>query len=1360
MRIKSKIGKISAILIATSMVIPSGITYSADNSGLTEVADINGSIDYSGGDVEFTLNGSNLVEKDIKAYVILKKDEFKENQKRITDIEKSLKFKNETKNETSKKKLTLHFPKNEYNKSQEYIIRFSVDGKETQIYRDFQKTVKIRKNPNGVAKKEEDNILPEDNKITSFEAKENSKKGSYNFLIKGKKLDIKDVKVSILSELEINKMKTHIKDENLTKQVKLEKDGENIKFTCDFPTDTDKEYKVALTYKNERLLDKDITIRVKKGDSTGKNPNPVLEETALKSVTNKKEGLKYTFNLKGTNLDENKIKVKKVLLNRVNQQNLVDKIKFKKINDTELEATLVFDKVEEEKDYKVVFGTDQSNKKSVDCKITSTDKLENSDEVPSVTPPVLNKGEIENLNFENIVKQENNYQASFKILGNNLTMHNIKVKVMEENVRRADIEKTLTNLAINKIALPTLTFTKNDKGKTFKVYFNADGTDNFNEKNSVLVKVVDKSNLDPDPTVDPSEVNPSAREMKIESIKALTPNLAKSGGEAKISVKGENLDSKKLQAEIYKISDGKEIKQAKKIEFFGTKEVQTATINFEKVQKEEKYIIKLQDKKCQITVGGRESLETVAVVPEYCHINNAKDEIIVKLYAPIEKVVTDKEFKDGITLDGKKLGENTKVIVNDDKIIIKSTEKFDIKEGSKLLFEERLFKGVADNKENKSFHSLIKGAVAYGKQLDFIEGQVLNNKGGKVKLKFSGENLKEKVKVKVLKSDKQRTKVLSTEDKNVTVTKISDSEQEISFILPENKTEKPESYTVLVSVDGGLKYMSDYGANVLKSEKEKTTVATVLADKELNNKPTLSFMSITSYGTQGGGTTIPDITHTVTPVGQGSKKTWISLYGANLKESLTKIKVVDQNGVEWYPLENEGTTDSMDNFLLVMKNNHGGFGIFGEGTSQKIELICPRNIRVPNSDSPSPTYKILVAVDGIHYNEEITATVTVADDGDPIKESLSKDKIKEVSVSYETETGEQVIEPKKVKGYIWSKLRTFNVRAINKEGYKLKGLKVNDSDELKPLSYLNETEVYDSADKTMVEKVKFIYEKETPVINKELKEVKEKALTELEKLDSLTSEEKDSFKLEINKATEKSKISETLNQAKVKNTANKELKEAKEKAVKEVTELKNLTEAEKTRAVVEINKANNKAEVNIALDKTKELDKKYGAENPNVNPTPTPDVNPSPDVTPAPEIKSGWQNDEVGYKYQKENGSFAKDEWEPVNGTWYHFDENGYMQTGWLNLDGTWYYLNDDGSMAKDTWIGTYYVDESGSWLIEGWQNNGYGWWYQRANGTYPHNEWEIINGIWYYFDANGYMLADTTTPDGYYVDENGAWVG
>ncbi|KXB57293.1 GA module, partial [Gemelliphila asaccharolytica] len=219
----------------------------------------------------------------------------------------------------------------------------------------------------------------------------------------------------------------------------------------------------------------------------------------------------------------------------------------------------------------------------------------------------------------------------------------------------------------------------------------------------------------------------------------------------------------------------------------------------------------------------------------------------------------------------------------------------------------------------------------------------------------------------------------------------------------------------------------------------------------------------------------------------------------------------------------------------------------------------------------------------------------------------------------------------------------------------------------------------------------------------------------------------------------------------------KKLAAAKDKAVKTVKELKKLTEAEKTKAIAEINKANTEAEVNEALEKAKELDKKHGAENPSV--TPTPDVTPSPDVTPTPETKAGWQKDEKGWWYLRENGTYPAGEWEPVGEKWYHFDPQGYMQTGWLNLDGTWYYLNADGSMAKDTWIGTYYVDANGAWVIEGWQNQGYGWWYQRANGSYPSNGWEMINGIWYYFDANGYMLANTTTPDGYYVDENGAWV-
>ena len=214
-------------------------------------------------------------------------------------------------------------------------------------------------------------------------------------------------------------------------------------------------------------------------------------------------------------------------------------------------------------------------------------------------------------------------------------------------------------------------------------------------------------------------------------------------------------------------------------------------------------------------------------------------------------------------------------------------------------------------------------------------------------------------------------------------------------------------------------------------------------------------------------------------------------------------------------------------------------------------------------------------------------------------------------------------------------------------------------------------------------------------------------------------------------------------------TDEKAFNDFKENAIYKIGYLDNLTKEQKDSFIKEVKSKVKEDEIEKTYQKAKELDKKQAA----VTPTPT------PDVTPTPEVKAGLQKDEKGTKYKRANGSFAKAEWEPVNGIWYHFDENGYMQTGWLNSGGTWYYLNADGSMACDTWMGTYYVDGSGSWVVGGWQQNSYGWWYQRANGTYPASEWEQINGIWYYFDANGYMLADTTTPDGYYVDANGAWV-
>lgn len=63
------------------------------------------------------------------------------------------------------------------------------------------------------------------------------------------------------------------------------------------------------------------------------------------------------------------------------------------------------------------------------------------------------------------------------------------------------------------------------------------------------------------------------------------------------------------------------------------------------------------------------------------------------------------------------------------------------------------------------------------------------------------------------------------------------------------------------------------------------------------------------------------------------------------------------------------------------------------------------------------------------------------------------------------------------------------------------------------------------------------------------------------------------------------------------------------------------------------------------------------------------------------------------------------------------------------------------------------------------WKQNMSGWWYQNDDGTYPKAIWQWIDGNGdgvaesYCFNSDGYLYVNTITPDGYYVNENGAWV-
>lgn len=65
----------------------------------------------------------------------------------------------------------------------------------------------------------------------------------------------------------------------------------------------------------------------------------------------------------------------------------------------------------------------------------------------------------------------------------------------------------------------------------------------------------------------------------------------------------------------------------------------------------------------------------------------------------------------------------------------------------------------------------------------------------------------------------------------------------------------------------------------------------------------------------------------------------------------------------------------------------------------------------------------------------------------------------------------------------------------------------------------------------------------------------------------------------------------------------------------------------------------------------------------------------------------------------------------------------------------------------------------SQSQTTQTWVSDASGWRVQNADGSYLTNQWFQSNGLWYYLGTDGYMLTNTTTPDGYRVNGDGVWV-
>lgn len=121
---------------------------------------------------------------------------------------------------------------------------------------------------------------------------------------------------------------------------------------------------------------------------------------------------------------------------------------------------------------------------------------------------------------------------------------------------------------------------------------------------------------------------------------------------------------------------------------------------------------------------------------------------------------------------------------------------------------------------------------------------------------------------------------------------------------------------------------------------------------------------------------------------------------------------------------------------------------------------------------------------------------------------------------------------------------------------------------------------------------------------------------------------------------------------------------------------------------------------------------------------------------------AAWKQDAKGW-WNTEGNSWSIG-WRQIDGTWYHFDETGYMSTGWVI----------DYSAGYGQW---YFMDQSGA-MKTGWMQDAGKWYFLQPSGAMK-TGWINDAGTWYFAEGSGAMLTGVIKVDGqtYYLQSNGA---
>lgn len=113
------------------------------------------------------------------------------------------------------------------------------------------------------------------------------------------------------------------------------------------------------------------------------------------------------------------------------------------------------------------------------------------------------------------------------------------------------------------------------------------------------------------------------------------------------------------------------------------------------------------------------------------------------------------------------------------------------------------------------------------------------------------------------------------------------------------------------------------------------------------------------------------------------------------------------------------------------------------------------------------------------------------------------------------------------------------------------------------------------------------------------------------------------------------------------------------------------------------------------------------------------------------------------------------------SGLWVELSDGSYPKNQWGIVNGKKYYFDAKGYAAANEYASGMWFDGNGN-LVEGysmeWKCNDTGWWIEDKSGWYPVSRWLKIDGYWYYFLDSGYMDYSEYR-DGYWLGSDGALV-